>query len=61
MGAQAKASTEEAERLGLIGTPSFAVKGPGTDGLQVVEGLEKIRQPSSIAPALDGAIDEAAG
>jgi protein-disulfide isomerase len=61
VGAQAKASTEEAERLGLIGTPSFAVKGSGTDGLQVVEGLEKIRQTSVIAPALDGAIDEAAG
>ena len=59
--AQAKASTVEAEGLGLIGTPSFAVKGPGTDGLQVVEGLEKIRQTSSIARALDGAIDEAAG
>jgi protein-disulfide isomerase len=59
--AQAKASTKEAERLGLIGTPSFAVRGPGTDGLQVVEGLEKIRQTSAIAAALEAAIDEAAG
>jgi protein-disulfide isomerase len=59
--AQAKASTKEAEGLGLIGTPSFAVKGPGTDGLQVVEGLEKIRQTSAIAAALEEAIDEAAG
>ena len=59
--AQATASTEEAEGLGLIGTPSFAVKGPGTDGLQVVEGLEKIRRTSSIALALERAIDEAAG
>ncbi len=61
VGAQAKASTKEAEGLGLIGTPSFAVEGPGTDGLQVVEGLEKIRQTSAIAAALEGAIDEAAG
>jgi protein-disulfide isomerase len=59
--AQAKASTVEAEGLGLIGTPSFAVEGPGTDGLQVVEGLEKIRRTSSIALALDRAIDDAAG
>jgi protein-disulfide isomerase len=59
--AQAKASTKEAERLGLIGTPSFAVSGPGTDGLRVVDGLEKIRQTSAVAAALEGAVDEAAG
>lgn len=59
--AQAKASTKEAEGLALIGTPSFAVRGPGTDGLQVVDGLEKIRQTSAVAAALEGAIDEAAG
>jgi protein-disulfide isomerase len=59
--AQAKATTREAEGLGLIGTPSFAVKGPGTDGLQVIDGLEKIRQTSAIAAALEAAIDEAAG
>ncbi|HJZ37580.1 MAG TPA: thioredoxin domain-containing protein [Solirubrobacterales bacterium] len=59
--AQAKASTKEAEGLGLIGTPSFAVKGPGTDGLQVVEGPEKIRQTSAVVAALEGAIDQAAG
>lgn len=58
--AQARASTKEAEGLGLIGTPSFAVRGPGTDGLQVVEGLEKIRQTSAVVAALEGAIDEAA-
>jgi hypothetical protein len=34
---------------------------PGTDGLRVVEGLEKIRRTSAIAAALDAAIDEAAG
>jgi protein-disulfide isomerase len=58
--AEAKASTDEAEGLGLIGTPSFAVKGPGTDGLQVVDGLEKIRQTSAVAAALEAAIDKAA-
>jgi protein-disulfide isomerase len=58
--AQAKASTKEAEGLGLIGTPSFAVKGPGTDGLQVVDGLEKIRQTSAVTAALEAAIGEAA-
>jgi protein-disulfide isomerase len=59
--AQAAASTAEAERLDLIGTPSFAVRGPGTDGLQVLEGLEKIRRTSAVAAALDRAIEEAAG
>jgi protein-disulfide isomerase len=59
--AQAEASTEEAEGLGLIGTPSFAVKGPGADGLQVVEGLEKMRKTSAVTAALERAIDEAAG
>ncbi|HEY0277655.1 MAG TPA: thioredoxin domain-containing protein [Solirubrobacterales bacterium] len=58
--AQAKASTAEAERLGLIGTPSFAVEGPGTDGLQVVEGLEKIRRTAAVSQALEAAIDAAA-
>jgi hypothetical protein len=54
------ASTKEAEELSLIGTPSFAVKGPGTDGLQVVDGLEKIRQTSALTAALEAAIGEAA-
>jgi protein-disulfide isomerase len=58
--AQAKLSTKEAKGLGLIGTPSFAVRGPGTDGLQVVDGLEKIRQTSAVVAALEEAIDEAA-
>ena len=29
--AEVAATTAEAERLGFTGTPSFAVKGPGTD------------------------------
>ena len=29
-------TTEEAESLGFAGTPSFAVKGPGTKGLETL-------------------------
>lgn len=45
-------TTEEAEKLGFTGTPSFAVKGPGT------EGLETLGTPGS-AGALEEAIDDA--
>jgi len=34
--AEVAASFAEAERLGLTGTPSFAVQGPSTDGLQIL-------------------------
>jgi 2-hydroxychromene-2-carboxylate isomerase len=50
---QAKATTAEAKKLGLTGTPSFAIKGPKSDGLEVlgaptttkelVEAIEKVR------------------
>jgi len=30
------ATTEEAERLGLTGTPSFAIKGPNSNGLELL-------------------------
>jgi protein-disulfide isomerase len=30
------ATTEEAQRLGFSGTPSFAIKGPGTNGLELL-------------------------
>ena len=30
------ATTEEAQRLGFTGTPSFAIKGPGTNGLELL-------------------------
>ena len=33
---QVARTSEEAQRLGLTGTPSFAVAGPGTDGLEVL-------------------------
>jgi protein-disulfide isomerase len=31
------ATTAEAQRLGFTGTPSFAVKGPGTDGVEATD------------------------
>lgn len=33
---EVKATTAEAARLGFTGTPSFAVKGPNTDGLELI-------------------------
>lgn len=50
--AEVKRTTEEAERLEFSGTPSFAVKGPGT------KGLETLGTPGS-AEALEEAIDAA--
>lgn len=34
---EVKKTTEEARRLGYSGTPSFGIKGPGTNGLEVIE------------------------
>lgn len=48
------AETAEAERLGLGGTPSFAVEGPATKGLEPLEFLES-------APEIEAAIDAASG
>jgi protein-disulfide isomerase len=50
--AQVRRTTEEAERLNLTGTPSFAVEGPGT------KGLETLGTPAS-AGALEEAIEGA--
>ena len=36
---EVKATTEEASRLGFTGTPSFAIKGPGTQGLELLGNL----------------------
>lgn len=47
------ATTAEAERLGFTGTPSFAVKGPGTTG------IETLGTPGS-AGDLESAIENAA-
>jgi protein-disulfide isomerase len=48
------ASTAEAERLGFTGTPSFAVEGPGAEGLESLGGA-----PS--AGSLESAVEQAAG
>jgi protein-disulfide isomerase len=45
-------TTEEAKELGFTGTPSFAVEGPGTDG------LETLGTPGS-AEAIEEAIEKA--
>src|SRR5260221_11581743 len=45
-------TTEEAEKLGFTGTPSFAVTGPGT------KGIEPLATPGS-AGAIEEAIDHA--
>jgi protein-disulfide isomerase len=50
---QVEATTAEAQRLGFNGTPSFAVKGPGT------QGLEPIGTPGSVG-ALEEALEAAA-
>ncbi len=36
---EVRKTSEEAQRLGLEGTPTFAVKGPNTDGLEVLGNL----------------------
>jgi protein-disulfide isomerase len=50
--AEVKRTTEEAEQLGFTGTPSFAVEGPGSNG------LEALGTPGS-SEALEEAIDNA--
>jgi protein-disulfide isomerase len=52
--AEVERTTTEAERIGLTGTPSFAVQGPGSDG------LESLGTPGS-AGDLEAAIEAAAG
>jgi protein-disulfide isomerase len=49
---QVRASTAEAERLGFHGTPSFAVEGPGTDGLEPKGFLDS---PGQIEAAIESA------
>lgn len=52
--AEVRDTTAEAQRLGLTGTPSFAVEGPGT------KGLETLGTPGS-AGQIESSIDSAAG
>jgi protein-disulfide isomerase len=51
--AEVEGTTQEAEKLGFTGTPSFAVEGPGSNG------LETLGTPGS-SEALEEAIDAAA-
>lgn len=51
---QVEASTEQAESLGFEGTPSFAVQGPATEGLEAKGFLESTGE-------LEAAIDAAQG
>jgi len=46
------ATTEEAQRLGLTGTPSFAIKGPNSNGLEL---LGTPGSPEEIEDAIDNA------
>ena len=50
--AEVEETTAEAQKLGLGGTPSFAIKGPSTDGLEI------LGTPDSTS-ALEEAIEEA--
>ena len=36
--AEVEAATAEAEHLGFEGTPSFAIEGPGTNGIEALGG-----------------------
>ena len=51
---EVSADTTEAERLGLEGTPSFAVEGPGTKGLDVLG-------PLGSTGEIEAAVDAASG
>lgn len=48
------AQTAEAERLGLEGTPSFAVEGPATKGLEVQGFLESTAEIEAVVDAASG-------
>jgi protein-disulfide isomerase len=50
--AEVESATAEAERLGFEGTPSFAIQGPGTQGLEALGSLES-------AGAIESAISAA--
>lgn len=50
--AEVSKTTEEAKRLGFGGTPSFAIEGPSTDGL---EALDFPESPGDLEAAIDRA------
>ncbi|HEX5982983.1 MAG TPA: thioredoxin domain-containing protein [Solirubrobacterales bacterium] len=49
---EVKAQTEEAQQLGLGGTPTFVIKGPNTDGLEVLGTPES---PGQLEAAIEAA------
>jgi protein-disulfide isomerase len=50
--AKVEETTEEAQRLGFDGTPSFAIRGPNTDGLEILGTPEST---GALEEAIDGA------
>jgi protein-disulfide isomerase len=50
--AEVKRTTEEAQNLGMTGTPSFAVEGPGSKGLET---LGTPGSPQALEEAIEGA------
>jgi len=50
--ARVEATSAEAEKLGFTGTPSFALEGPGTNGLETIDTPESV-------DALEAAIENA--
>lgn len=49
---EVKATTAEAQRLGFSGTPSFAIKGPGTNDMEL---LGNISSPQELEEAINNA------
>jgi protein-disulfide isomerase len=49
---EVKATTAEAQRLGFTGTPSFAIKGPSTNGMEI---LGTLSSPSEFESAINAA------
>jgi protein-disulfide isomerase len=49
---EVKSTTAEAQRLGFTGTPSFAIKGPSTNGMEL---LSSVRTAGEIEDAIDNA------
>jgi protein-disulfide isomerase len=49
---EVEATTAEAEKIGFTGTPSFAIKGPKTNGLEILENSE---DPATYEEAIEKA------
>lgn len=46
-----EATTKQAQQLGLSGTPTFAVRGPGSDGLEILD----VGSPGDLEAAIEAA------